>query len=358
MALYRIFPTQDASLYSQSPTQNTGRDELLEVGGYPQAGVGNTVRSLIQFSTTEITDVLKNKAGITTIAHGGPFSASLNLSLNFAQELPNSFTLNFRAVSAAWSEGLGKFGDKPVQTDGCSWTASNSGVNWTSVGGDIVATNNGVALNSDQVFNKTTTYDINTDVTNMVGQWASGSSPLANNGILMKIQDSYENYTSASIRLKYYGSDTNTIYPPYLELKWDDFTHTTGSLTELSDSDAIITIKNNRGEYTDEGKVRFRLHARPKYPTRTFTTSSNYLKNFFLPTASYWGIRDEYTEEMVVDYDTTFTKLSCDSTSNYFDFYLDGIQPERFYRLLVKTEIDGSDIVIDNDQIFKVVRNG
>ena len=61
---------------------------------------------------------------------------------------------------------------------------------------------------------------------------------------------------------------------------------------------------------------------------------------------------------MVVDYDTTFTKISCDSTSNYFDIYLDGIQPERFYRLLVKTEIDGSDIVIDNDQIFKVVRNG
>lgn len=358
MALYRIFPTQDASLYSQSPLQNTGRDELLEVGGYPQDGIGNTVRSVIQFSTSEINDVLTNKAGITTVAHGGPFSASLNLALNFAQELPNSFTLNFKAVSTSWTEGLGKFGDKPVQTAGCSWTASNPGVNWTTVGGDTVNSNNGVSLNSNQVFDKTTPYDINTDVTNMVGQWASGSTPLANNGILMKIQDSYENYTSASIRLKYYGSDTNTIYPPYLEIKWDDFTHATGSLTELSDSDAIITIKNNRGEYTDEGKVRFRLHARPKYPTRTFTTSSNYLKNFFLPTASFWGIRDEYTEEMVVDYDTTFTKISCDSTSNYFDIYLDGIQPERFYRLLVKTEIDGSDIVIDNDQIFKVVRNG
>ncbi len=46
MALYRIFPTQDASLYSQSPEQNTGRDELLEVGGYPVAGVGNTVDQL------------------------------------------------------------------------------------------------------------------------------------------------------------------------------------------------------------------------------------------------------------------------------------------------------------------------
>ena len=358
MALYRIFPTQDASLYSQSPTQNTGRDELLEVGGYPVAGVGNTVRSVIQFKTSEMVDVLTNKAGITTIAHGGAFSASLNLSLNFAQELPQSFNLNFHPLAKVWGEGLGKFGDKPLQTAGCSWTASNSGVNWTTSGGDIVNTNNGVTLNTTQLFDKTTTYDIDTDITNMVGQWASGSSPLANYGLLMKIEDTYENYTSASLRLKYYGSDTNTIYPPYLEIKWDDFTHSTGSLPLLTDSDAIITINNNRGEYTDEGKVRFRLLARPKYPTRTFTTSSAYLKNYYLPTSSYWGIRDEYTEEMVVNYDTTFTKISCDSNSNYFDFYLDGIQPERFYRLLIKTEIDGSDIVIDNDQIFKVVRNG
>lgn len=358
MALYRIFPTQDSSLYSQSPTQNTGRDELLEVGGYPVAGVGNTVRSVIQFKTSEITDVLTNKAGISPIAYGGGYSASLNLSLNFAQELPTNFRLEALPLTTAWSEGVGKFGDKPVQTAGCSWTASDSGVNWSTAGGDTATANNGVALTVSQSFDKSTKYDVDMNITNVVSQWASGSTPFANNGLLLKIQDSYENFVSASIRLKYYGSDTNTIYPPYLEIKWDDFTHSTGSLTELTDSDAVITIKNNKGEYADEGKVRFRLHARPKYPTRTFTTSSAYLKNFFLPTGSYWGLRDEYTEEMVVDYDTVYTKISCDSTSNFFDFYLDGIQPERFYRLLIKTEIDGSNIVIDNDQIFKVVRNG
>ena len=41
-----------------------------------------------------------------------------------------------------------------------------------------------------------------------------------------------------------------------------------------------------------------------------------------------------------------------------FDIYMDGLQPERYYKLLVKTEIDGTTTVIDNDQIFKVVRNG
>ena len=61
---------------------------------------------------------------------------------------------------------------------------------------------------------------------------------------------------------------------------------------------------------------------------------------------------------MVIDYDTVFTKISADNTSNYFDIYMDGLQPERYYRLLVKTEIDGTTSIIDNDQIFKVVRNG
>ena len=61
---------------------------------------------------------------------------------------------------------------------------------------------------------------------------------------------------------------------------------------------------------------------------------------------------------MVFDYDTTFTKISADNTSNYFDIYMDGLQPERYYRLLIKTEIDGTTTIVDNDQIFKVVRNG
>ena len=61
---------------------------------------------------------------------------------------------------------------------------------------------------------------------------------------------------------------------------------------------------------------------------------------------------------MVFDFDTTYTKISADNTSNYFDVYMDGLQPERYYRLLIKTEIDGNTSIIDNDQVFKVVRNG
>ena len=102
---------------------------------------------------------------------------------------------------------------------------------------------------------------------------------------------------------------------------------------------STIKISNNKGEYADTGKQRFRIAAQPKYPVRTFSTSSVYLTNYALPTASYWGIRDENTEEMIVDFDTNFTKISCDSTGPYFDVYMDGLQPERYYRILIKTDI-------------------
>ena len=129
---------------------------------------------------------------------------------------------------------------------------------------------------------------------------------------------------------------------------------------ELTTKEAasVIDIKNNRGEYVDEGKQRFRITAKPQYPTRRFTTSSVYLDNYVLPSASYWGLRDENTEEMVVDFNTDFTKISCDPEGSFFDIFMDGLQPERFYRILVKTEVGGSNVVADSRNIFKIVRNG
>ena len=175
--------------------------------------------------------------------------------------------------------------------------------------------------------------------------------------MLLKINDDIENNLTASILLKYFSRDTNTVYPPYLEFKWDDSTYSS-TLTELSTDIATIGIKNAKEKYNDSDSVRFRLSVRPKYPTRTFTTSSIYLTEFKLPTASYWGVKDEKTGEMVIDFDTSFTKLSADNTSNYFDVTMNSFHPERYYRLLVKTTVNDSTIVIDNKNIFKVTKHG
>jgi len=369
MAIYRIFPEKDTFIYTEKELANLGRDEILEVAGYFTSTAGQTSRALLQFDTIEIQDTLNNKAGV-----GTDFSASLKMFLAYANELPVTYSLFCYPISQSWDEGVGKFGDLPINKSGCSWeyTKAGAAVLWETgsyntyvTASFLDAAKGGAAwytasadynLEVTQSHNKTSNHDANLDVTNAINLFYSES--LENNGFIVKLEDSIENNQTSSIRLKYYSSDTNTIYPPYLELKWDDFTYSTGSLSTISDAEALISIRNAKDRYTDEGKNRFRVHVRPKYPTRTFATASIYTTNYLLPTASYWGLRDEHTEEMVVDYDTTFTKISADGTSNYFDVYMDGLQPERYYRLLIKTTIDGNTNVIDNGQVFKVVRNG
>ena len=58
-----------------------------------------------------------------------------------------------------------------------------------------------------------------------------------------------------------------------------------------------------------------------------------------------WG-----SEEVVVPYGSG-SKLSCDSTSNYFNVWLDGYQPERYYKIEYRVR-SGSGTVDEIDQYF------
>ena len=374
MAIYRIFPDKDAFIYSEVPTANAGRDEIVEIAGYPGTidGTGQASRIVTKFADSEIDDVINNKIGNTN------FSSSLKLYLAEANELPVEYTLYaypiYIAGSGDWDNGTGKFGDTPVNRTGVSWTYKNAGqlnawstsnfdtfttgsfITGKEGGGNWYTASNGESVEFSQSHNMSSTHDVDINVTEAVKQIYNDILP--NKGFIVKLENDYEFYTTASIRLKYFGKDTNTIYPPFLEFGWDDRTYDQGDLSLLTTDISTIDIKNNRGEYADEGKQRFRITAKPKYPTRTFTTSSVYLTNYVLPSASYWGLRDENTEEMVVDFNTDFTKISCDSNGSFFDVYMDGLQPERYYRILVKTTLDSSTVVVDNRNIFKVVRNG
>lgn len=350
MAIYRIYPEKDTFIFSEPTVAgtygNAGRDEILEIGGYPDAyGRGRTNRTIIQFRTSDITSTVNNKVT-------GSWTSNLHLYLAEAGELPQSYTLYAYPVSQSWINGTGKRDDSPVNVTGVSWKYKDAlTTEWNNLGGDYITG----SVSGSQTHDLTSTHDVNIDVTSIITSYYSSS--IDNNGILIKLQNELENETTSSILLKYFSSDTHTIYPPYLEFKWDDSSYST-NLSTLSTDIATISIKNHRSKYQDSDTVRFRLSCRPKYPTRSFTTSSIYLTEHVLPQTSYWGVKDEFTNEMVVDFDTTYTKISADNSGNYFDVYMDTFQPERFYRLLVKTTLNNNTIVIDNKNIFKVTKNG
>ena len=379
MAVFKIFPIKDASIYSEYANMNTGRDEILEISSYSKGTDDYVNRTLIKFDTVEVSNVLNNYVSSSDRA-ATDFSASLRLLLASANEVPTSYTLEAYPTYVPsgstnltdWVEGNGKYGDTPRNSSGVSWdfTQSSGSGTWgsdipsgvtssysgsTHAGGAWYTGSGVYNFETTQSHTTVSTHDVDINITQ--GVKAHYSNDINNAGFLVKLADTHEFQTDRQMYLRYFSNNTHTIYPPHLEIKWDDSVDNS-NLTEVSDSNPVIKIKNNKGRYVDEGFQKFKLHVRPKYPVRTFATSSNFLTNFSLPVNSYWGLRDENTEEMVIDFDTTFTKVSRDNEGSYFTIHMGGLEPERHYRVLIKSTIDGSTNVFDENLVFKVVRNG
>lgn len=368
MAVYKIFPEKDATLYSEYPAMNAGIDEIIEAttstdidGGEPAVS-----RFLIKFNQSEILDVIANKAT-------GSIATYLKVFVAKVEGLGQETTLYCYPVSGSWQNGTGKYQDSPATENGVSWnfrTSSGSGA-WLTAGfGTTGATASFSASNpgggnwyTSSTYAQSASYqyrsdfDISLDTTNTVLAWYSGS--LINDGFIIKQQDSAEFSTDETkrVQFKYFSVDTNTIYPPQLEIRWDDFVYNTGSSTQtiVTDSSIVATLPNNTGVFHPESIQRFRVNVRPQFPPRVFNTGSFYTTNYYLPTASYWSIKDLDTNEVVIDFDSTYTKISADSTSNYFDVYMNGLEPERYYQILIKTTVGGSTQVLDDKYYFKVV---
>ena len=369
MAVYKIFPSKDATIYSRYPNKNTGLDEILSLSIEDAQDSGNTQtnRTLIQFSDIEISDVITNKIS------GSIWSASLRLYSSVINGLNSDTVIEIYPISGSWNMGTGKYVYNPEYTNGVSWynrLSSGSGL-WsisgfsnyvtasystTSGGGTwYTGSSNSTVLPiyTTQSFSFYDDKDINADVTNIVKAWLSGS--IINNGFILKQAVEFVNSLEYNNTMEYFSRDTHTIYPPCLEFKWNNFSFSTGSLTEINTLPATISIDNNSGEFYPESVNKFRINARPEYPVRVFSTASYFTQNYYLPTASYYAIKDLDTNEYVIDYDTQFTKLSIDPSGSYFDLYMNGLEPERYYTILIKTTIDGSTIVFNDNFIFKVI---
>ena len=61
------------------------------------------------------------------------------------------------------------------------------------------------------------------------------------------------------------------------------------------------------------------------------------------------------TQEFLINFDSQFTKISCDDKGNYFDLYMNGLEPERNYEILVKVIINNETIILKNKDYFKIV---
>jgi hypothetical protein len=193
--------------------------------------------------------------------------------------------------------------------------------------------------------------DINMNVTDIVNSWLIGATP--NNGFELK--SSEENSSVVFGGVKFFAQDTNTIYIPHLAVKWDDSVRT-GSLVTATESDQLmITTANLKKEYISGEKARIDVFARDKFPVKTFENQfTRYNTSKKLPVASYYAIQDAHSEEYLIDFDVTGTKLSVDDNGNYFILDTTNFPQERYFKVVIKVVFTNSTIIVTDNKAFKI----
>jgi hypothetical protein len=397
MAIYKLFPTQDTTLYSSYPTMNTGLDAILEASNkFDLDGLPTVARYLIQFDQEEILDIYSNKIG------NYQFDVYFKNFIAEAQGVNQNTFLEILPIAQSWNNGTGYYLDNPIEENGASWIYSNySGSNPWSTSGSYSGSsgtynytssyntaygsagggnwfydpNGGFYVIAGYVlpgyvasFSPSSSVDLNyypraikdieANVNSIVDGWIGEVIP--NYGFIIKLSGSFEFNPNANVQptFKYYSVDTNTIYPPCLEFRWRDYeTVLTGSATGsiISTSNLKMSLAENPGVFFPESVNRFYVNVSPLYPTRTYQTGSLFTNLNYLPISSYYAIKDLATNEFVVNFDNNYTQISSDVNGNYFDVYMSGLEPERYYKILIKTLINGSTIIFDDDYYFKVI---
>jgi hypothetical protein len=389
MAVYKIFPTKDATIYSLFPNMNTGLDEIIESSQTQISSVNDAnpqvSRFLIQFDQAEIDNVLENIIGISSSAqllNNSLWKANIQCFVATATGLALNTTIDLFPVYGNWGMGTGHYLDEPTVTNGTSWiwkdysgsvawltgsyptgvTASYNtsyapagGGNWWTGSTSAWFNTTTYPIIASQTFDYFSDKDINMNITNIVRAWYTGS--ISDDGVIIKLSPATEFVPNINVQpeLKFFSRDTHTIYPPQLQFSWRDYSYNTGSLPLLNQLPATITLAQNPGFFYSESVNRFRVYGRPEYPAQVWQTASVYTQNYALPTASYYAIKDLDTNEYVIGFDNQFTQLNCDSTSSYFDLYMNGLQPERYYTILIQSTINGSTIVYNDQYSFKVI---
>ena len=385
---YFEFGKRDTTLYSGGTTSsvNTGLDEILELNkNVNQSGtIANVSRILIDFDYSYISQSIQQ----------GKIPSTANYYLNLydatSEEVEAEQNVFAYMVSGSeWKQGTGKLDHDPVTSDGATYQYRDHENQTPWVTGSVL-TDGGAWFTSsiDGQYEVSSSYqltfdkkDLRIDVSDLVKNHIYSSSSYPNRGFILKREsiaptDYTFSFNSGSDttkdeassdrlgNLKYFSRETHTIYPPKLEVMWDDSSFSTGSLSALSSTDLErlkIYFKNLRTEYKEGSIVKLRLVGRELYPTTAFATTPAELDVKFLPSASaYYQVKDADTEEEIIPFGTG-SKISCDSTGNYFNIWMNGLQAERNYRFCVKV-VSGSGTLdeqinyYDDDYEFRVVR--
>jgi hypothetical protein len=351
-------------------------------------------RALLNFDLTEISKSIASNDAYRPV---NP-KFYLNLKVCESKEVPVEYTLAAYPVSQSWEMGTGYKYDGQAHSDGANWkfsdgyskpwysgslTDCSGGGAWWIESGSIAY---GVGYADPPYVTASAYYedchiapyvppvpspiphvtgsytcyqnfdyqtsDVRMDVTTIVNAWLTGE--IRNNGLILMHSDE-----SSSIdygKLRFFSKETNTVYSPCIDMAWEDATITTGSADPIQIRDAVVNMKNMSKQYKFGSILRMDVSARKRYPVKTFTNKfSDYLAPYYLPTGSFYSIKDAESEETVMPYDK-YTRLSFDGNGNYFMLDTTCLPQERYFKVEIRSEQSGSIVTFTVPTAFKISR--
>lgn len=359
-------------------------------------------RTLIKFDLTSLSQsISKNEISSSQLKF------TLNLKACGLRNLPLNYKIYAYPVSQSWENGNGRYADDGSQL-GATWndrsysgsnlwygnsisnsyqqvdyllTSSYSSASFQNEGGTwyykVPASytnkpkwicnssyfpslvNNGLICSQSFTYGQQS--DISMNITQIVRSWLCGCVP--NNGLILlsSFEISTPPLQQTNGLLQFFSKDTNTIYSPYIDVGWNDAVFNTGSLKPVSSSiQNLITLQSLSNTYKAGSVAKIFVFARDKYPLKTFNKAYQQpamVTPKYLPTSSYYMIKDAESEEVLVNFDS-YTKLSCDATNgNYFKLNTNGLPQERYLTVFIKVEYkDGTIDIVDTQKIFKITR--
>jgi hypothetical protein len=120
-----------------------------------------------------------------------------------------------------------------------------------------------------------------------------------------------------------------------------------------------INVTNVQPEYKAGDIIKINVFGRKKFPLKYFgisTQQEQYLVPEFLPPTSYYALKDNQTDEIVVNFDS-YTQISCAyPEGNYFFVDTTSLPQERYYRVLIRVEANDQIDTVDTGKTFKITR--
>jgi hypothetical protein len=319
--IYRQFALKDSSVYSNAPNDNTGLDEILDIG---VSDIENSVtRSLICFDKDKI-DTIK------TLVDGN-YDEFLNIHYTNGHNVPSEYTIQLKQlVDGDWENGIG-FQNTP----------STEGITWNKYVSDYLSTE---TLVGEQTFSIYTDRDLTFDVKD---------SPTYSFSLNLKNDNTLK--LSSRTLLHFYSKDTHTIFEPVYELRYDDSVYDTTQSTATLTTEPYVSLTNNSDKLYANNMYRINVSCRERHPTRSFIKNSIFNKRRTLPITSWYAIRDLSSGHYLIDFDENYTKISLDTNGNFFMFDTSSLATNRYYTFDIKTRINNVDYIFKDNIYFKLL---